>query len=286
VTTPARKGPLGTVDHAIYRVERVVAGSAFLLMALIMFLYVAHRVFSRTNESRLPKLFMGLYESFGGTLDAAGKAWFTGPFSFGLNLFIMFLIGYGGARTVKRAVPYTRLQALGVGLAIAAVLQGLVSFMLWHWGEFGPEWAPRIALVCMLWVGFLGSSLATYERKHLGIELADKIWPAKLSPYVRALAAAAAATLCIFLFYLAWISLKEHLHTWSATSHRAGLLDPTHVPRWVALLVVPYALGMMILRIVGQMVRAITHPDDKGGGEILPGLSTVEMEHPASEESR
>jgi TRAP-type C4-dicarboxylate transport system permease small subunit len=267
--TTEKTGWLAALDRAVYRGERVLAGILFLAMALVMFLFVIHKIYER-SEGRLPLAAMAIARGLGGTPD---PAWYHGPFSTGLNIFLMALFVYGVVRTrVPRGgePPIGRLAALGLAVVGAAALYGALAFLLWYFAS-GLEWAPRVSLLCMLWVGFLGSSIATYERRHLGIELADKIWPARISPYIRALAWAAAAGLCGFVLYLAWISLAEHFATWSQ-NHLTGVLEPTHIPRWFALLVVPYALLVMGLRIVAQSIRAITHPDDRGGGEILPGL--------------
>ncbi len=264
------KGLLGKIDHSIYRGERVLAGVLFLVMALVMFVSVVHHIFERA-EGRLPIVAVGIFRSLGGTVDGADLKWWNGPFSAGLNVVLMFLLAHGVARTMKVRRPFSRPQALGVAAVGAALLWGGVQFVLWYWPN-GLIWAPKVSLVCTLWVGFLGSSLATYERRHLTVEMAEKIWPKKIAPYIKALALTCAAGLCVFLLWLSWISLVAHYNAWTLNALTDVIDESLHVPRWAALVVITYTMIVMTARLLGQAVRAITHPEEGGGGELLPGL--------------
>jgi hypothetical protein len=63
--------------------------------------------------------------------------------------------------------------------------------------------AQKLALVMMLWVALLGASMATYERSHLALEMGEKLWPARLVPYVKATSLALASAFCVAACYLA-----------------------------------------------------------------------------------
>ena len=236
------KESLRRIDALLYKSERVLAGALFLCMALVMFSSVTHRVFSR-EEGRLAGMLAGL---LGVTVD---KATLDGPATVALNLLLTFAFSYAALRTVKRNKPFSAGQALGLSLVATLVLAGVVKLLLVALPN-GIVWGPVIALCCMLWVGFLGASIATYEKRHLALEMGEKIWPERSMPYVRALAMLAAALFSAFLVALSVISIRDHYAGWDVNP-LAGNLLPTQIPKWVVFLIFPYTFVVMTLRFAG-----------------------------------
>ena len=255
---------LDRVDKGIHRAEKTVAGALFLVMAAVMIVYVLHRVFSRP-EGRLS---LAVLKIFGGN-----PATIHGPVSLALNLVLCLLVTYAMVRTIVREPQYPRGQAFGIALAATALLAALVKGILTFLPN-GLIWGPRFALACMLWIGFLGASIATHEKRHLALEMGDKLWPAKVLPVVRALAMTCAAAMCAFLFILAWKSIGAHHAKWLLNRGAEGenLSSELQIPRWALLVVLPYTFAMMTVRFLLIGVRAL------GGGsvageELMPGMS-------------
>jgi TRAP-type C4-dicarboxylate transport system permease small subunit len=262
------KGRLARLDHGIFRVERALAWSIFIGMALLMFVSVTHEVFNR-GEGRFSLLFLNL---FGDPADEASKAFFHGPFSIAFNLIGTFLLALLAVRTRKQERKPSWGLSLALAVGVTLVLAGFVKLLLTALPN-GIFWAPYMALVGTVWVGLLGASMATYQKRHLAMEMGEKIWPRKLVPYVRSLASVVAAGGCFFLFYLSYVSAAEHHASWS-NNPLVDVVVNTKVPIWLVMSVFLWAFGMMTARFLGQAVRAITHPDE-GGGEVLPGLPVV-----------
>jgi TRAP-type C4-dicarboxylate transport system permease small subunit len=256
VTTPTpHASRLAQLDHAIYRAERAVSGLVFLSMSLVMFTYVLVAVFNR-QESRLVSIFFS-------RPPTPANAWWHGPFSTGLSVGITFLLALLAVRTAKLARrpswPISFALAFGLTAAAAALVKAaLVAF------PSGLSWAPKSSGVGMLWLGLLGGSMATYEKRHLALEMGEKLWSPKIFHYVKAVSLVTAAVMAGFLLWLAALSIADY------RAHH-DVVDPTLTwPKATVLMVVPYALGMMALRFGMQAARVVVHPEEAQGGELIP----------------
>lgn len=256
------------LDQALHRAEQAVAGVLFVFMAALMFASVTHRVFSR-EEGRLSGYLLGALNGMGITAD---PAFVHGPVSALLNIAITFGLAYGALRTMERKEQLSVGRALTYAFGIALVLALAVKTVLWAVPN-GIVWGPVVSLSAMLWVGFLGGSIATYEKRHLALEMGDKIWPAPILPYVRALAMLVTAGFCAFLLALSVVSLLDHHAGWQV-NHMAGNLMPTEIPKWVVFLIFPYTFGVMMLRFIGAALGALR--GEPTIVETLPGQADLE----------
>ncbi|MBM4341888.1 MAG: TRAP transporter small permease subunit [Deltaproteobacteria bacterium] len=239
------------LDRAVYRAEQALCGGLFVAMVLVMGLYVVHRVFSR-EQGRLSTAVLKIAAALG---HAPDHAFVHGPVSLGLNLALGFALAVLAMRTsaATRGLPWSRALAGAAGLvASGAAAVWLVLTLLPN----GLVWGPSGALVGMLWTGFVGASLATYEKKHLALELADKLWPAPAQRWVKGGALVLTTGLCALLAALAWVSLRDHFGTWLGDPE-AGTLQPTVWPRWVLLLALPVSWTMISLRFLGEGARVL-----------------------------
>lgn len=239
------------LDRAIYRGEQWLCGGIFVGMIAVMAANVLHRVFSRP-QGRLSAAVLSLAHSCGAQLDPATV---HGPVSTALNITLGFAMAVLAMRTSQAtrrwswpkallaAVGLTAAGAAGIALLLVALPNGVV-------------WGPALALAGMLWTGFLGASLATYEKKHLALELADKIWPQRLQKPIKGLALLLTTALCALLCYLSWVSLREHCATW-LDDPQAGILLPTTLPKWVLLTALPVAWTTIALRFLGEAWRVL-----------------------------
>lgn len=240
---------LDRIDRLIYRVEQVLSGLLFLSMFGLMFTYVMHRVFSR-EEGRLSLAVLKMAQGMGMSPD---PAFVHGPVSLGLNLLLTFLFALLVVQTASRTRHLALGPSLGLALGLTAVLAGVVAGLLAALPN-GLIWAPGLSMACMLWVGFLGASLATYEKKHLALEMADKIWPEAVQRPVRGLAMFATGIFCTLVSALTWLSVREHFVGWQADPS-TGVLESLELPRWALLSVLPITMSMITLRFFGEAAR-------------------------------
>lgn len=71
--------------------------------------------------------------------------------------------------------------------------------------------APNLSLVLMVWVGFLGASLATRQRKHLAVDASDRLLSPAAARFVKRFTALVAAVLTWTLTKASWALVKESL---------------------------------------------------------------------------
>ncbi|HEV8320789.1 MAG TPA: TRAP transporter small permease [Myxococcota bacterium] len=260
---------LARLDERLYRLERAVASLLFLVMGLVVFVDVLHRVFSRPDG----RVGYFLYRLLGGTgVSAETLQTRVAPV---FILLATFGLIYGALRTRRpdpgRSPPSWRTAAFRAAL-LTALGAGLVQGFLLVLPS-GLVWAPYFALCAMLWVGFLGASMATYRKSHLALEMGEKIWPEAVKPYVKAAARFVTAAFCTFLMVLAWLSALDHYRTWT-TSDRADLIPSVEWPKWAVFIVLPLTFFTMAVRFARQSVDAARGRDTPGEGE-LPGAGVL-----------
>jgi TRAP-type C4-dicarboxylate transport system permease small subunit len=263
VTTspPRERSVLQKIDHGVYQAERWLAGGLFLLMVVVMFLMVTQRVFSRP-EGRLG---VWLIDRFG-----IEPAFAYGTLSTIIHLAVTFVLCLAAFVTMKplRGGKLKLWLAIPGAVGATGILVGYVKLVLWFFPN-GLIWGSKFSLAAMLWVGFLGASIATYEKRHLALEMGEKLWPAKAARFVRALAYLSAAAMCGLLLYLAVVSVLDHHHTWQNSRHLTGiLLLELPIPNWLVFMIFPYTFGVMTLRFLGQHAAALA-------GRERPGVEKI-----------
>lgn len=171
-----------------------------------------------------------------------------------IDVVVLFGLVYIGTRTRVLKDGERRLSH-GGSLAWAAIITACLTGLLYVYTEHGPRslvWAQKVSLVAMLWVSLLGASMATYERAHLALELGEKLWPRKVLQYVNAAAHAVTSAFCLLLF---WLSMKMLL----GPVVLGQSIEPlTWLPKWTAIIIMPYAFGAMAIRVAAQAVTLAT----------------------------
>jgi TRAP-type C4-dicarboxylate transport system permease small subunit len=221
------------LDAAWFRVEQAVCGVMFLGMALMVFLAVLTDIFGTRRE------------------------W--------IDLVVLFGVCYIGVRTRAVKQGETRpdhLRSLAWAAGIAAAVAVLVYFYTERYPG-GFVWAQKLALVVMLWVALLGASMATHERTHLSLEMGEKLWPRRVLHLINGIAHAVTSVFCLLML---WVSINMVV-----TTRELGQVIEANLwlPRWVALLIVPYAFLAMSVRLLAQ-TYAVTTRTSRPKDEELP----------------
>ncbi|MEK6711264.1 MAG: TRAP transporter small permease subunit, partial [Nitrospinota bacterium] len=134
----------------------------------------------------------------------------------------------------------------GVSLALLLLAMVGVGFLqvvlrnVFHTGIFSADLLLRQGL---LWLGFLGASLASRgEGRHIHIDVLSRAIPAPWSGGIRRLADLCGAVACLLL---ARASLLFVLGEWEAGSRIAGVF-----PAWALEIVLPVGFALMSLRFL------------------------------------
>jgi TRAP-type C4-dicarboxylate transport system permease small subunit len=314
----ASLGWFGTLDRAVFQVEVVVVVLALMIMSVIVFTDVVYQLTLGIEQSldNDPGQAWGTIAAvgafvwamayaatsrYGGHSRQAAESIEQRPFWVRAGLATAFLgaaLGTGfflltvESSTVYRiislllAIPvarhfWTRDLKVRTGLFIVAV--AVAVSMMGSLPE-GYSWAQSYGLFLLLWVGFLGASIAARDRRHLRVDLMRKLVPPRWLPHFNALsylvAAAFTATICylgfIYLFgadssYMvpvwevpSWLpeSMAESVKTFpipedaSITTRILHVVfspsQPGAVPDWLKVLAIPVSMTLIVIRFVGH----------------------------------
>jgi TRAP-type C4-dicarboxylate transport system permease small subunit len=220
------------IDHAWYIVERVVTALMFLLMGLMVFVSVIAEVFSTRREwSDVAVLFAITLLAVRTRAVKEGERKLSWPLSF------------------------------AAAAALTAALAGLVHLYVERYPG-GFIWAGKLALVLMVWVALIGTSIAAYERSHLALEMGEKLWPERALRFVKAFAHAVTAAFCVIALVIS-IDLVFH-------QRKEADLIPTidWLYTWEAFLVMPYAFAAMAIRFLGQAFTTVAQSAEPPGEQL------------------
>jgi len=255
----------------------------------------------------LVSIFDALDRALGSIGDAIRGAWRAlwngGPLEtliFGLVLFITGLrVVLGGFfRTVDKGLEISEKAFLTVAmLAMVGLSFNDYLFRELDGKAFDLPGGTNLALVLLVWVGFLGASLATRQRQHLAVDATDRILSAGAAKWVKRFTALVAAGLCYFMTDGSWELVKESidfedsvegLEVWpwleSPLNLLIGLLpgEPLEgvawpmveasedFPLWIAQIVLPISFGLMGIRFLFIGLFAPLPPPDEDAGTGAP----------------
>jgi len=150
-----------------------------------------------------------------------------------------------------------RLDRLLAGLERAAIvvllcsllLLGLLQIILRNVFAGGLFWADEVLRHLVLWLGFLGASLATHEQRHLRIDVLARWLPEGAQPCLGLLLNLVAASGCAILAQAAW--------TFVRFERESGAVLSVGLAVWMAQSIVPLGFALMMLRFALRMLEAL-----------------------------
>lgn len=150
-----------------------------------------------------------------------------------------------------------RLDRLLAGLERAAIvvllcsllLLGLLQIILRNVFAGGLFWADEVLRHLVLWLGFLGASLATHEQRHLRIDVLARWLPEGAQPCLALLLNLVAASGCAILAQAAW--------TFVRFERESGAVLSVGLAVWMVQSIVPLGFALMALRFALRMLAAL-----------------------------
>lgn len=126
-----------------------------------------------------------------------------------------------------------------------------LQVVLRNFFHFGFIWADILNRYIVLWIGFLGASLATYHHRHIAIDALYRFLPESLKTYARMLTNGLSLGITLLLLYAAW-SVVVELRDFGEQIESLG------IPTWYMILIVPAAFGLIAFRFFLDMVQAVS----------------------------
>lgn len=109
----------------------------------------------------------------------------------------------------------------------------------------GYSWAPQLSLVLLLWMAFMGASMATYARKHLTIDAIRKVVPTRFERAFNALSNLTAAVVTAAFFLLSYHYLLKRM---------GDVPEPGNIPDWVKVASIPLAFALITIRFAAYAI--------------------------------
>jgi TRAP-type C4-dicarboxylate transport system permease small subunit len=251
---------LRALDKAVYRIERSIVVWSLLVMVVVVFLDVVHRAFS-DPDSEMAAWIIKVINFAGGSVDADSSAAKSIHDAAPAGLVAtMVWLTYFGFRSAKRDTPLAVGRALGYALGTVFGAGLLIKGLLAAFPN-GFIWSQPFALILLLWVGFLGASMCTYEGKHLRVEAVQRYLPERFKPGLALVSGLATAMFLLFLTYASFDYVLFHYSEWIETEYRGGMFKGVDIPRWVGFMALPISFLTMAARFLAAGVIAFKAGD-------------------------
>lgn len=147
----------------------------------------------------------------------------------------------------------SRLAYIENGLIILILgLMVLLSFLqvlLRNFFDTGILWGDIFLRHLVLWVGFIGASLATREEKHINIDLLTRIISKKLVPYAKMAIDIVSIIVCLILAAAGLKFLYFEIE--------ANTILFKNVPTWYLQIIIPIGFLLIAFRFFIKVVEQI-----------------------------
>ena len=106
----------------------------------------------------------------------------------------------------------------------------------------GISWGDPLVRYLVLWVGFIGASLATKEGKHITIEIFSRWFSRQRSLYLKAISYLVSAFVCGLLTFAGWTFVQNEA--------QMGITSFLQIPAWIPQIIIPVTFTLITLRFV------------------------------------
>jgi TRAP-type C4-dicarboxylate transport system permease small subunit len=132
--------------------------------------------------------------------------------------------------------------ALLVTVLSVMVILAFLQVVLRNLFAEGILWGDTFLRHLVLWVGFIGASLATREKKHINIDLFTRFAKGKFKSFIISIINLFAAVVCWFLTSAAWTFVMDE------KSFGTTLFND--IPAWYFQIIIPVGFLLMTFRFL------------------------------------
>jgi TRAP-type C4-dicarboxylate transport system permease small subunit len=104
----------------------------------------------------------------------------------------------------------------------------------------GISWGDPLVRYLVLWVGFIGASLASKEGKHITIEVFSGWFSGHGSRYLKAISLLVSVFICGLLTFAGWTFVQNEAQMGGTTF--------LEIPVWIPQVIIPVTFALMTLR--------------------------------------
>ncbi|MFZ0392023.1 MAG: TRAP transporter small permease [Calditrichia bacterium] len=143
------------------------------------------------------------------------------------------------------------------------VLLSFLQVLLRNFFDTGLLWGDIFLRHLVLWVGFIGASLATRENKHINIDILTRFLPEKLLPAARIVTYLFTAFICVVLAKAAWVFVSYE--------KEFGTTLFSDIPAWIIQVIIPAGFALMALRFILKILEVFfpVYPEIQSGEKSI-----------------
>jgi TRAP-type C4-dicarboxylate transport system permease small subunit len=130
------------------------------------------------------------------------------------------------------------------------IIMAFLQIVLRNLFATGFSWADVLVRYLVLWVAFLGASLATRENKHINIDVFSRWISGKSKIYLKAICELCSIIICGLLAYAAVKFIQFEAQMGGTTFFGQ--------PVWLPKLIIPITFGLMTFRFALRCTKACT----------------------------
>jgi TRAP-type C4-dicarboxylate transport system permease small subunit len=151
-------------------------------------------------------------------------------------------------------------RSLVVALLVVMILLAFLQVILRNFFSMGFMWADPLLRHMVLWVGFVGASLATQKDRHINLDIITRFLPKRTTIAIRIAMSLFASTVTAFLAKAGWIFLRSEAASGETLLSFGGM----YAPAWWFQVIIPIGFGLLSFRF---FLRALEHIADLGAGK-------------------
>jgi len=149
-------------------------------------------------------------------------------------------------------------SALLVFIVTVMVLMAFTQVVLRNLFDQGILWGDIFLRHLVLWVGFIGASLATRQEKHITIDLFGRMLTGKWKQAVSLLTNLFSAFICFLLARAGWNFVMDE--------RTAGTTLFNNIPVWYFQIIIPFGFYLMVFRFLVLGITCLVHLLKKNSG--------------------
>lgn len=132
------------------------------------------------------------------------------------------------------------------------VILAFLQVLLRNFFDTGILWGDIFLRHLVLWVGFIGASLATREEKHINIDVLTRIISKRYIPYVKMIIDLVSVIICILLAHAGYKFLMDEI------KYETILFE--NIPSWYFELIIPVGFALMAFRFLLKIIEQAMKP--------------------------
>ena len=141
-------------------------------------------------------------------------------------------------------------QILLVILLSSMILIAFLQIVLRNFLSTGLDWGDSLVRNLVLWIGFIGATLATREGKHINIDAVSRSLPPLGRAMVEVCIHLFSCFICSLLTYASFKFVKNEAEMGAATL--------INVPAWILEAILPLTFGLMAFRFALRAIEALS----------------------------